>query len=63
MNEKPQKNEQDIFAYGFDKNLNRKIQAPESPTVYDSVNDRTTQNFLSANLLSFSVPGLVVVEI
>lgn len=50
----------DIYTLGFDKNLNRTLAVPESPLVYDILEDRMSRLIQADNTVTSSITGLQV---
>ena len=55
--------ESDIFAYGFDKNLNRENIKQDNPLIYNIIEERLSRLTQSGETISKTIPGFPEVEI
>ena len=59
----PEKQNIDIYDFGFDSFLNRSIPQIESPLVYNQIEDRLSKLIQSGEKITGLIPGLLEVEI
>mgnify|MGYP001607476238 FL=1 len=59
----PEKQNIDIYDFGFDNLLNRSIPQIESPLVYNQIEDRLSKLIQSGEKITGLIPGLLEAEI